>query len=32
MLEKPSKIVEKITEDIDPKEVICTTYQMRNFY
>lgn len=29
---KPSKIVLKITDDIDPSEVLCTTYQMRNFY
>ncbi len=26
------KIVLKITDDIDPSEVLCTTYQMRNFY
>lgn len=29
---KPSRIVLKITDDIDPSEVLCTTYQMRNFY
>jgi len=26
------KIVYKITDDINPKDVLCTTYQMRNFY
>lgn len=26
------KIVKKITDDIDVKDVLCTTYQMRNFY
>ncbi len=31
-MSKPSKIVLKITDDIDPSEVLCTTYQMRNFY
>ena len=31
-MSKPSKIVLKITDDIDPAEVLCTTYQMRNFY
>ena len=30
---KPNKkIVFKITDDIDPSEVYCTTYQMRNFF
>jgi len=29
---KPNKIVLKITDDIDPSEVLCTTYQMRNMY
>ncbi len=28
----PTRIVHKITDDIDPAEVLCTTYQMRNFY
>ena len=26
------KLVQKITDDIDPKSVYATTYQMRNFY
>jgi len=26
------KVVEKITDAVDPKEVLCTTYQMRNMY
>ncbi len=29
---KASKIVYKITDDIDPKEVYCTTYQMRDVW
>jgi len=28
----PTKIVYKITPEIDPAEVLCTTYQMRNMY
>ena len=32
MTHKPYRVVEKITEDIDPREVLCTTYQMRNMY
>lgn len=30
--EKEKKIVYKIDEGMDPREVKCTTYQMRNFY
>ena len=26
------KIVKKIEEGMDPQDVLCTTYQMRNFY
>ena len=28
----PKKIVKKITNDVDRNDVLCTTYQMRNFY
>lgn len=29
---KEKKIVKKIEEGMDPQDVLCTTYQMRNFY
>lgn len=29
---KEKKIVKKIEEGMDPEDVLCTTYQMRNFY
>jgi len=29
---KPNKIVLRVEDDMDPKEILCTTYQMRNFY
>jgi len=28
----PSKIVLKVEEEMNPAEILCTTYQMRNFY
>lgn len=31
-METEKKIVHKIEEGMDPQEVLCTTYQMRNFY
>lgn len=31
-MENEKKIVHKIEEGMDPKDVLCTTYQMRNFY
>lgn len=32
MSENEKKIVHKIEEGMDPQDVLCTTYQMRNFY
>lgn len=29
---KPDKIVVRVEDDMDPTEILCTTYQMRNFY
>lgn len=31
-MDDKKKIVLKVTEDINPEEIYCTTYQMRNFY
>jgi 2-polyprenyl-3-methyl-5-hydroxy-6-metoxy-1,4-benzoquinol methylase len=31
-MSKDKKIVYKIEGDVDPRDVLCTTYQMRNFY
>ena len=31
-MENEKKIVHKIEEGMDPQDVLCTTYQMRNFY
>jgi len=31
-LREPNKIVLKVEEDMDPSQILCTTYQMRNFY
>jgi len=32
MSREPTLIVEKITDGVDPKDVLCTTYQMRDMY
>ena len=31
-MDTEKKIVHKIEEGMDPQDVLCTTYQMRNFY